>query len=94
MMFASRIAVSSRLRNLCENINGFRRKVTLRKQKQTQIVAGSLLRALEVDCVAIQEPHFVTAGDHQIIARCSMGTVWMGHSTKKNKKKKKKGREE
>ena len=49
----------------------FKQKLTLRKQKQTRIVAlGSLLRSLEVDFFAIQEPHFVTAEDRQAGARC------------------------
>ena len=41
-------------------------KNNMRKRKQKRIVAlGSLLRSLEVDFFAIQEPHFVTVEDRQ-----------------------------
>ena len=66
MMSASSIPLSSTLRVLSQNVNGLQTKVTLRKRKQTRMVAlGSLLRSLDVDFFAIQEPHFVTAEDHQ-----------------------------
>ena len=49
------------------NVNGFQTKITMRKRKQKRIVAlGSLLRSLEVDFFAIQEPHFVTVEDRQV----------------------------
>ena len=71
MMSASSIPLSSTLRVLSQNVNGFQTKVTLRKRKQTRIVAlGSLLRSLEVDFFAIQEPHFVPAEDRPAGARC------------------------
>ena len=71
MMSASSIPLSSTLRVLSQNVNGFQTKVTLRKRKQTRIVAlGSLLRSLEVDFFATQDPHFVTAEDRQAGARC------------------------
>ena len=70
MMSTSSIPLSNTLRVLSQNFNGFQTKVTLRKRKQTRIVAlGSLLRALQVDFFAIQEPHFVTAEDRQAGAR-------------------------
>ena len=57
MMSASSITLSSTLRVSFPNVNGFQTKVTPRKRKQTRIVAsGSLLRSLEVDFFAIQEP--------------------------------------
>ena len=72
MMSASSISLSSTLRVLSQNVNGFQTKVTLRKRKQTRIVAlGSLLRSLEVDFFAIHEPHFVTAEDR------AAGTRWL-----------------
>ena len=71
MTSASSIPLSSTLRVLSQNVNGFQKKVTMRKRKQTRIVAlGSLLRSLEVDFFAIQEPHFVTAEDRQAGTRC------------------------
>ena len=71
MTSASSIPLTSSLRVLSQNVNGFQTKVTLRKRKQTRIVAlGSLLRCLEVDFFAIQEPHFVTAEDDQAGTRC------------------------
>ena len=43
----------------------------MRKRKQTRIVAlGSLLRSLEVDFFAIQEPHFITVEDRQAGMQC------------------------
>ena len=43
----------------------------MRKRKQKRIVAlGSLLRSLEVDFFAIQEPHFVTVEDRQAGMQC------------------------
>ena len=71
MMSASSIPLSSTLRVLSQNVNGFQTKVTLRKRKQTRTVAlGSLLRSLEVDFLAIQDPHFVRAEDRQAGTRC------------------------
>ena len=71
MTSASSIPLSSTLRVLSQNVNGFQTKITMRKRKQTPIVAlGSLLRSLEVDLFAIQEPHFVTAEDRQAGMRC------------------------
>ena len=71
MTSASSIPLSSTLRVLSQNVNGFQTKITMRKRKQTRIVAlGSLLRSLEVDFFAIQEPHFVTAEDRQAGTRC------------------------
>ena len=73
MMSASSIPLSSTLRVLSQNVNKFQTKVlmALRKRKQTRIVAlGLLLRSLEVDFFAIQEPHFVMAGVRQAGARC------------------------
>ena len=64
MMSASSIPLSSTLRVLSQNVNGFQTKVTMRKPKQTRIGAlGSLLQSPEVDFFAIQEPHLVTAED-------------------------------
>ena len=78
MMSASSIPLSSTLRVLSQNVNGFQTEVTLKKRKQTLIVAlGSLLRSLEVDIIAIQEPHFVTAEDRQAGARC-LSKYWYG----------------
>ena len=69
-MSASSIPLSSTLEVPSQNVNGFQTKVALRKRKQIRIVAlGSLLRSLEVDFFAIQEPHFVTAEDRQAGAR-------------------------
>ena len=66
MTSASSIPLSSTLRVLCQNINGSQTKITMRKRKQKRIAAlGSLLRSLEVDLFAIQEPHFVTVEDCQ-----------------------------
>ena len=71
MMSASSIPLSSTFRVLSQNVNGFQTKVTLKKRKHTRIVAlGSLLRSLEMDFFAIQEPHFVTAKDRQAGAWC------------------------
>ena len=71
MTSASSIPLSRTLRVLSQNVNGFQTKITMRKRKQTRIVAlGSLLRSLEVDFFAIQEPHFVTAEDRQAGMRC------------------------
>ena len=71
MTSASSIPLSSTLRVLSKNVNGFQTKITMRKRKQTRIVAlGSLLQSLEVDFFAIQEPHFVTAEDRQAGTRC------------------------
>ena len=71
MTSASSIPLSSTLRVLSQNVNGFQTKITMRKRKQTRIVAlGSLLRSLEVDSFAIQEPHFVMAEDRQAGTRC------------------------
>ena len=71
MLFASSIPLSSTLRALSQNVNGFHTKVTLRKRKRTRILAlGSVLRSLEVDFFAIEEPHFVRAEDRQVGARC------------------------
>ena len=71
MMSASSIPLSSTLKVLSQNVNRFQTKVTPRKRKQARIVAlGSLLRSLEVDFFAIQEPHFVTAEDREAGARC------------------------
>ena len=71
MTSASSIPLSSTLRVLSQNINGFQTKVTMRKRKQKRIVAlGSLLRSLEVDFFAIQEPHFVTVEDRQAGMQC------------------------
>ena len=43
----------------------------MRKRKQPRIVAlGSLIRSLEVDFFATQEPHFVTGEDRQAGTRC------------------------
>ena len=71
MTSASSIPVSSTLRVLSQNINGFQTKITMRKRKQKRIVAlGSLLRSLEVDFFAIQEPHFVTVEDRQAGMQC------------------------
>ena len=65
MTSASSIPVSSTLRVLSQNIHGFQTKITMRKRKQPRIVAlGSLMRSLEVDFFAIQEPHFVTVLGH------------------------------
>ena len=70
-MCAFSIPLSSTLRVLSQNVNGLQTKVTMRKRKQTRIVAlGSLLRSLEVDFFAVQEPHFVTAEDRQAGTRC------------------------
>ena len=70
MTSASSIALSSTLRGLSQNVNRLQTKITMRKRKQTRMVAlGSLLRSLEVDFFAIQEPHFVTAED-QAGTRC------------------------
>ena len=69
MTSASSIPLSSTLRVLSQNVNGFQTKITMRKRKQTRIVAlGS--RSLEVDFFAIQQPHFVTAEDRQAGTRC------------------------
>ena len=71
MTLASSIPLSSTLRVLSQNINGFQTKITMRKCKQKRIVAlGSLLRSLEVDFFAIQEPHFVTVEDRQAGVQC------------------------
>ena len=71
MTSASSIPLSSTLRVLSQNINEFQTKVTMRKRKQKRIVAlGSLLRSLEVDFFAIQEPHFVTVEDRQAGMQC------------------------
>ena len=71
MTSASSIPLSSTLRVLSQSINGFQTKITMRKRKQTRIVAlGSLLRSLEVDFFAIQEPHFVTVEDSQAGMQC------------------------
>ena len=71
MTSASSIPLSSTLRVLSQNINGFQTKITMRKRKQKRIVAlGSLLRSLEVDFFAIQEPHFVTVEDRQAGVQC------------------------
>ena len=71
MTSASSIPLSSTLRVLSQNINGFQTKITMRKRKQKRIVAlGSLLRSLEVDFLAIQEPHFVTVEDRQAGMQC------------------------
>ena len=71
MTAASSIPLSSTLRVLSQNINGFQTKVTMRKRKQTRIVAlGSLLRSLEVHFFPIQEPHFVTVEDHHAGMQC------------------------
>ena len=57
MTSASSIPLSSTLRVLSPNVNGFQTKRTMRKRKQTRIVAlGSLLRSLEVDIFAIERP--------------------------------------
>ena len=49
----------------------FKTKITMRKRKQTRTVAlGSLLRSVELDFFAIQEPHFVTAEPRQAGTRC------------------------
>ena len=78
MVSASIIPLSTTLRALLQNINGFQTKETLRKRKQTRIVAlGSLLRSLEEDFFAIQEPDFVTAEDRQAGARCP-SKYWYG----------------
>ena len=70
-MSASSIPLSGTVRVFSQNVNRFQTKVTLRKGKQTRIVAlGSILRSLVVDFFAIQEPHFVTAEDRQAGARC------------------------
>ena len=51
--------------------SGFQTTITMRKRKQRRIVAlGSLLRSLEVDFFAIQEPHFVTVEDRQAGMQC------------------------
>ena len=87
MMSASSIPLSSTLRVLSRNVNEFQTKVSMRKRKQTRIVAlGSLLRSLEVDFFAIQGPHFV---QRRIVRRArgacqSTGTAWTGHSMKKD----------
>ena len=53
MTSASSIPLSSTLRVLSQNINGFQTKITMGKRKQKRIVAlGSLLRSLEVDFFA------------------------------------------
>ena len=71
MMSASSIPLSSTLGVLSQNVNGFQTKVTLRKRKQTRIVAlGLLLRSLEVHFFAIQEPHFFTAENREAGAWC------------------------
>ena len=71
MTCASSIPLSSTPTELSQNINGFQTKITMRKRKQTRIVAlGSLLRSLEVDFCAIQEPHFVTVEDRQAGMQC------------------------
>ena len=71
MTSASSIPLSSTLRVLSQNVNGFQTKVTMRKRKRTRIVAlGSLLPSLEVYFSAIQEPDFVTAEDLQTGTRC------------------------
>ena len=71
MTSASSIPLSTTLRVLSQNINGFPTKITMRKRKQKRIVAlGSLLRSLEVDFFAIQEPHFVTVEDRQAGMQC------------------------
>ena len=71
MTSASSIPLSSTLKVLSQNINGFQTKITMRKCKQKRIVAlGSLLRSLEVDFFAIQEPHFVTVEDRQAGMQC------------------------
>ena len=71
MTSALSIPLSSTLRVLSQNINGFQTKITMRKRKQKRIVAlGSLLRSLEVDFFAIQEPHFVTVEDRQAGMQC------------------------
>ena len=71
MTSASSIPLGSTLRVLSQNVNGLQTKITMRKRKQTRTVAlGSLLRSLEVDFFAIQEPHFVTAEDRQAGTRC------------------------
>ena len=49
----------------------FKPKITMRKRKQKRTVAlRSLLRSLEVDFLAIQEPHFVTVEDRQAGMQC------------------------
>ena len=49
----------------------FKPKITMRKRKQKRIVAlRSLLRSLEVDFFAIQEPHFLTVEDRQAGMQC------------------------
>ena len=71
MTSASSIPLSSTLRVLSQNVKGFQTKITMRKRKQTRIVAlGSVLRSLEVHFFAIQEPHFVTTEDRQAGMRC------------------------
>ena len=71
MTSASSIPLSSTLRVLFQNVNGFQTKITMRKRKQTRIVAlGSLLWSLEVGFFAIQELHFVTVEDCQAGMRC------------------------
>ena len=71
MTSTSSIPLSSTLRVLSQNINGFQTKITMRKRKQKRMVAlGSLLRSLEVDFFAIQEPHFVTVEDRQAGMQC------------------------
>ena len=71
MTSASSIPLSSTLRVLSQNINRFQTKITMRKRKQKRVVAlGSLLRSLEVDFFAIQEPHFVTVEDRQAGMQC------------------------
>ena len=71
MTSASSIPLSSTLRVLSQNINGFQTKITMRKRRQKRIVAlGSLLRSLGVDFFAIQEPHFVTVEDRQAGMQC------------------------
>ena len=71
MTSASSIPLSSTLRVLSQNVNGLQTKRTMRKRKQTRMMAlGSLLRSAEVDFFAIQEPHFVTAEDRQAGTRC------------------------
>ena len=71
MTSASSIPLSSTLRVPSQNINGFQTKITMRKRKQKRIVAlESLLRSLEVDFFAIQEPHFVTLENRHAGMQC------------------------
>ena len=71
MTSASSIPLSSTLIVLSQNANGFQTKITMRKRKQTRIVAlGLLLRSLEVGFFAIQQLHFVTVEDYQAGMPC------------------------